>query len=107
MRDGRVVDKQVKAAKLDPDALRYCGDGGLIGDIELEGTGIRSDAFGCLFTTLEVSRSDEHSVAVSREFPGDLKTDPLVGPGDEGDGFVLHNHSPLAQRSVASATVLC
>jgi hypothetical protein len=44
---------------------------------------------------LEVARSDEHGEAVRRQILGDLKTDSPVGPGDQGNWFVLHNKSPL------------
>ena len=44
MRDARVVHEHVETAELVPDALRRGGDGDLIRDIELEATGIRSDA---------------------------------------------------------------
>src|SRR3954452_17515547 len=44
---------------------------------------------------LEVARSDEPDEAVRRRILGDLKTDSPVGPGDQGNWFVLHNKSPL------------
>ena len=37
-----------------------------------------------------VSRPDEHGEAVGREVLRDLEADSFVGPGDEGDGLVLH-----------------
>ena len=40
----------------------------------------------------EVARPDEHGEAVRREILRDLKTDSFVGPGDQGDGFVLHSN---------------
>src|SRR5882724_4037779 len=45
MRDGRVVHEHVQTAELLPDVLRRGGDRGLIRDVELEGAGVRSDAF--------------------------------------------------------------
>ena len=41
---------------------------------------------------LEVARPDEHGEAVRREILRYLKTDSFVGPGDQGDGFVLHSN---------------
>jgi hypothetical protein len=41
---------------------------------------------------LEVARPDEHGESVRREVPRDLKTDSFVGPGNQGDGFVLHSN---------------
>ncbi len=40
---------------------------------------------------LEVARPDEHNEVVRGEILGDLKTDPLIGPGDQGDVFVIHS----------------
>ena len=41
------------------------------------------------------ARSDEHGEAVRRQILGDLKTDSTVGPGGQGNWFVLDNKSPL------------
>ena len=92
MRDARVVHEHVETAELVPNALCRSGDGGLIRDVELEGAGIRSDALRGRFPMLEVARPDEHGEAVRREILRDLKTDSFVGPGDQGDGFVLHSN---------------
>ena len=49
------------------------------------------DALGCQLPVLEVARPDEHCKAVRREILCDLKTDSLVGPGDQSDRVVLHD----------------
>ena len=92
MRDAGVVDEHVETAELVPDALRGGGDGGLIRDVELERAGIRSDALRGRLAMLEVARPDEHGEAVRREILRDLKTDSFVGPGHQGDGFVVHSY---------------
>jgi len=63
----------------------------LIRDVELDGVGVCSDALcGCL-PVFEAARPDKHGQTVRREILGDLKADALIGPGDQGDEFVLHN----------------
>jgi hypothetical protein len=47
---------------------------------------------------LEVARSDEHGEAAGREALRDLPTDPLLAPGDQGDGFVQHSNLLFASR---------
>ena len=94
MRDGRVVHQDVETAELVPDALCRGGDGGPIRDVELERASIRSDALRGRLPRPEVARPDEHGEAVRREILGDLKTDSFVGPGNQGDGFVLHGSMP-------------
>lgn len=92
VRDTRVVHEHIKSAELVLDVLCRGGDGGLICDIDLKGAGIRSDALcGCL-PILEVARPDKHGEAVCREILRDLKTDSFIGPGDQGDGVVLHSN---------------
>jgi hypothetical protein len=90
VRYARVVDEHIETAELAADALCRGGDGILIRDVELEGAGIRSDALRGRLPFLEIARPDEHGEAVRREILRDLKTDSFVGPGDQGDGFVLH-----------------
>ena len=68
----------------------------LIRDVELEGVDVRSDGLRGRLALLEIARTDEHGEAVRREILCDLKTNSLVGPGDQGDGFVVHNDSPSA-----------
>jgi hypothetical protein len=45
---------------------------------------------GRSLAALEIARPDQHSEAVCYEILCDLKTDSLISPGDEGDGFVMH-----------------
>ena len=54
--------------------------------------GVRPDLLGRSLAALEIARPDQHSEAVRREILCDLKSDSLIGPGDQGDGFVLHSH---------------
>ena len=105
MRDARIVHEHVEAAKLIPDALRRGTNGSLIRDVELEGVGIRSDALRGRLTIFELARPDEHGEAARREILRDLKTDSFVGPGDQGDGFILHRNLlfRIAVRSTPSA----
>src|SRR5258708_29707305 len=93
MRDARIVHEHVETAEFVPDALCRGGDGGLIRAVELEGSGIRSDAFRGRLPTLEVARPDKHCEAARREILRYLKTDSFIGPGDQGDGVVLHSIS--------------
>jgi hypothetical protein len=92
IRDGRVVDEHVEAAKLVADALRRGGDRSLIRHIELERMGVRPNLLGRGLAALEIARPDQHSEAVCREILCDLKTDSLISPGDQGDRFVLHSN---------------
>ena len=55
---------------------------------------VRPDLPGRGLAALEVARPDQHGEAVRHEILGDLKSDSLIGPGDQGDGFVLHDVSP-------------
>jgi hypothetical protein len=48
---------------------------------------------------LEVARPDEHGEAVGCEALRDFTTDSFVGPGDQGDGFVLHSNLFFASSS--------
>src|SRR5262245_33586147 len=108
MRDGRVVDQHFETAELAPDALCRSGDGGLIRDVELEGARIRSDALRGSLPTLEIARPDEHGETARREILRYLKTDSFVGPGDQGDGVVMHGYLlSVLHRCVANAALLC
>jgi hypothetical protein len=68
-----------------PDAPRRGGDRGLIREVELEGAGVRSDAFRGRFPVLKVVRPHEHDEAVRHQILCDLKTDSFVCPGYQGD----------------------
>src|SRR4029077_13412184 len=72
--------------------LRSGGDRGPIRDVELEGAGVRSDAFRGRFPVLKVARPDEHDEALRLEILCDLETDSFVRPGYQGDRFVLHGN---------------
>src|SRR5229473_7438755 len=90
--DGRVVDEHVEAAKFLADALRRSGDRSLIRHVELERASVRPNLLGRSLAAREIARPDQHSEAVCREIHCDLKTDSLISPGDQGDGFVLHSN---------------
>ncbi len=90
MRDARIVHEHVETAELKADTLCRSVDGGLICDVELEGARVRSDAFRSLLPILKAARPNEYDEAMCREFFGNLKTDSFVGPGNQGDGFILH-----------------
>jgi hypothetical protein len=95
IRDGCVLDEQIEAAKLAANALRRGGDRSLIRHVELERAGVRPNLLGRSLAALGIARPDQHSEAVCHEILCDLKTDSLIGAGDEGDGFVLHSHLQL------------
>ena len=105
MRDARVVHEHVETAELLPDALCRGGGGGLIRDIELERAGIGSDGLRGLIPMLEVARSNQHGEAARREILRNLKADSLVGPGDQGDEFVLHGNSFLRRCGANSSSL--
>src|SRR6202042_172850 len=60
IRDGRIIDKQVEAAKLLADALRCGGDRNPIRYVELKGDGALSHLLGCGLAALEITRPDQH-----------------------------------------------
>jgi hypothetical protein len=72
VRDAGIVDEHVEPVELVPDALRCGGDGGLVGDVELDCASIPADAFRGRLSVLEVARPDEHGEAVDCEVLGDL-----------------------------------
>jgi hypothetical protein len=84
------LDEHVKAAKFLADALRRSGDRRLVRHVELERAGVRPDLPGRGLAAYEIARPDQHSEAVAYEILCDLKADSLIGPGYQGDGFVLH-----------------
>ncbi len=91
VRDGCVLDEHVETAKLLANALRRGGDRSLNRHVELERVGVRPDLPGRGLAALEIARPDQHSEAVRGEILCDLKTDSLIRPGDQGDGFILHS----------------
>jgi hypothetical protein len=90
IRDSRVLDEYVEAAKLRADALRRGGDRRPIRHVELERDGAGPNPLGRDLAALEIARPDQHSESVRRELLCDLKTDSLIRPGDQGDAFVVH-----------------
>jgi hypothetical protein len=60
--------------------------------MELECVCARPDLLGRGLPLLEVARSEQHRQAVCHEFLCDLKTDSLIGPGHQGDAFVLRDN---------------
>jgi Bacterial regulatory proteins, tetR family len=86
IRDGRVIDEHVEAAKLLADALRRRGDRSMIRHIELERACVRPNLLRRSLAALEIARPDQHSEAMCHEILCDLKTDSLISPGDQGDG---------------------
>ena len=105
VRDARVVHEHVEAAELFLDALRRGGDGSLIRDVERDRAGIPSHALRGRLAMLEVARPYQHGEAVGREILRDLKTDSFVGPGHQGDGFVLQRN--LHSTSISICGYLC
>jgi hypothetical protein len=57
--------------------------------------GIRPDCPGRSLSAPRVARPDQHGEPVADHVLGDLKTDSLISPGDQGDGFVLHGRLQL------------
>ena len=72
------------ATKAGVEALAHCLS------MELEGTGIRSHTLRGHLPMLDVARPEQNREAVRREIFRDLQTDSFIGPGDQGDWFVLH-----------------
>jgi hypothetical protein len=56
--------------------------------VELERDGVRSDLPGRNLAPLEIAHPDQHKEAMGHKVLGDLKSDSLIGPGDQGDGFI-------------------
>ena len=92
MRNACVVHQHVEATQFITNTFRCRSNGGLIGYVELDRAGIAFDVFCSLLALFQIARPDEHAEAACRKVLRDLKTDYLIGPGDQGDGFVLHNH---------------
>jgi hypothetical protein len=57
-------------------------------------------SIGRSLAALEIARPDQHSEGVRREILCDLKTDSLISPGDQGDGFVLHSNLLFAAMAI-------
>jgi hypothetical protein len=68
--------------------------------------GIRPNLAGRSLTAFEVARSDQHNEAVFHELLCDLKTDSLIGPGDQCDGFVRHSNLLVVLRCSAQKSFL-
>ena len=86
----RIVHEEVEAAELRSDAIPGGGDGGGVGDVELDRGGSGADLRrGCLATS-QIARSDEHGDTVRDQFFGDPLADSLVGSGHEGDAVRRH-----------------
>src|ERR1700733_16209251 len=83
--------------------LRRGGDRSLIRHVELERMGVRPDLLGRSLAARKIARPDQHSEALRCEILRDLKSDPLVGPGDQGDGFILHSHLQWNIAALANA----
>src|SRR5260370_4228819 len=79
---------------------RRGGDRSLIRHIELERAGVRPTLVGRSLAAREIARPDQHSETVCREILCDLKTDSLISPGDQGDGFVLHSNLVFAAMAI-------
>jgi hypothetical protein len=62
----------------------------VIGHVELQRVGARPDLPGRGLAALQVARPDQHGEAVPDHVLGDLEAYALIGPGDQGDGFILH-----------------
>jgi hypothetical protein len=41
---------------------------------------------------LEIARTDHDSEVLRGQILCDLEADPLIGTGDQGDGFILHGN---------------
>jgi hypothetical protein len=65
--------------------------------------GVRPDLLGRSLAARKIARPDQHSEALRCEILRDLKSDPLVGPGDQGDGFILHSHLQWNIAALANA----
>src|SRR4029077_3676058 len=90
VRNSRIVDEHVETAKLLADALRRRGDRSRIRHVELKRPGVRPNLLGRSLAALKIARTDQDCETVCYEILCDLKTDSLIGPGDQGYGFVLH-----------------
>ena len=57
---------------------------------------------GRSLTALEIARPYQHGEAVRHEILRDLKTESLISPRDQGDGFVLHSNFLFLHRCPAN-----
>jgi hypothetical protein len=96
VRDRRVLDEHVEAAKLVADARRRGGDRSLIRHVELERMGVSLDRPGRVLPARQIARTRQDSEVFRSQILCDLKADPLVGPRDQGDRFVLHGRLPCS-----------
>jgi hypothetical protein len=74
------------------DARRCAVDRSSIRHVDLQRAGVAVDRLGGLLAARQVARTDQDGEILRGQILGDLETDPLIGPGDEGDGFVLHDN---------------
>jgi hypothetical protein len=54
--------------------------------------GVRPNLLGGGLAALKIARTDEDGEVLRGQLLCDLEADPLIGPGDQGDGFILHSH---------------
>ena len=54
--------------------------------------GVRPYLLGRSLAARQIARPDQHGETVFHEFLCDLKTDSLISPGDQSDGFILHSN---------------
>jgi hypothetical protein len=92
IRDGRVLDKQIEAAKRFANLFRGRSNRRLIRYIELERGGTPSNFFGRGLAPRYIAGAKEYGDAICHEFLRDLQTDTLIGAGDEGDAFMFIIH---------------
>jgi hypothetical protein len=100
LRDTRVVDQQVETADFPADALRRGGDRIPVGHIKLERDGAWANFLRRSLAEPEIPRPDQHGQAVRGEFLRDLKTDSLIGAGDQRNAIVVHTGLPGATRAM-------
>ena len=79
-------------AKFLADAFRRGGDRNPIRHVELERDGARTNLLCRSLAAREIARADQHREAVRHEFLCDLKSDSLIGPGDQRHAFVSHSN---------------
>jgi hypothetical protein len=85
------LNEHVETAELLAYPFRRLGDRRRVRHVELEGVGVRPDLPRRSLASSQIARPHQNGEAVSGEILGDLETDPLVGPSNQGDGLVLHD----------------
>jgi hypothetical protein len=81
IRDGRVLDEHVKAAKLVSDTLRRRFDRSRIRHVELERERTQPNFSGRSLAAFETARPHQHGQAAGREIICDLMANSLISPG--------------------------